>query len=276
MTSQTELYSAAIGPKNRDYYLRYFERADAAGKAPVSWNWPALFVTFAWLLHRKMWAIAALYYFAPLVFAMFLGVLVALAPMLSGPLAILFYVVVLFAPPMFANALYYRHCRKLIEQTALGPANEQAQLGALAVRGGTSVVGVIVGGVIPAIAVLGILAAIALPAYQDYVIRGKLIASIAAADEAKLAVSEFYGQNHTMPDSLAAAGVTASTTAPGVKGIAFNKGSGTLTITYSVPQLAGGALLLVPSVDASQNLVWHCTGRDIRERWLPTACRQPK
>ena len=276
MTSQPELYSVAIGSQNRDYYLRYFERADAAGKAPVSWHWPAFFVTFAWLLYRKMWALAALYYFAPLIFAFFLGTLIALVPTLSGPLTILFYIVVLFAPPMFANALYYRHCRKLIEQTALGPTNTQAQLGALAVRGGTSVVGVIVGGVIPLIAVLGILAAIALPAYQDYTIRAKLSASVVAAYEAKLAVSEFYSLNHAMPDSLAAAGVATAPTVPGMKEIAFNKKSGALTITYSVPQLAGSALLLVPSVDADQKLVWRCTSREIRERWLPKACRQPE
>ena len=276
MTSQTELYSAAIGPKNRDFYLRYFERADAAGKAPVSWHWPAFFVTLPWLLYRKMWALAALYFFAPLIVALALGMLAALVPKLDGLLAILYYLAILFVPPMFANALYYRHCRKLIEQTALGPTNTQAQLGALAVRGGTSVVGVIVGGILPFIAVLGILAAIALPAYQDYTIRAKISASVVAADEAKLAVSEFYGLNHAMPDSLAAAGVTTTTTVPGMKEIVFNNKSGALTITYSVPQLAGSALLLVPSVGADQNLVWRCAGREIRERWLPKACRQPE
>lgn len=275
MTSQTELYSAAIGSKNRDYYLQYFQRADVAGKPPVSWHWPAFFITLPWLLYRKMWAYAALYFFIPLLVAIVIGVVEALAPRLGQALTATYYIAVLIGPPMYANALYYNHCRKLINQTAPGQENTQAQLGALSVRGGTSVVGIIVGLIIPFIAVVGILAAIALPAYQDYVMRAKVMAGMVAADEAKLAVSEFYVRNHAMPDSLADAGVSSTTAmTPGVREIGFKKESGALTITYSAPQLAGSALILTPSADASQNLVWHCIARDIRERWLPAACRQ--
>jgi len=57
----------AIGPRNTDYYVSRFERF-ASGGSKVSWNWPAFFVTLPWLLYRKMWPHAVLYFFLPTVF----------------------------------------------------------------------------------------------------------------------------------------------------------------------------------------------------------------
>ena len=64
-----EYVEAAIGPRNTDYYLRKFERFGSSG-GYVSWNWPAFFVPLLWMLYRKMWLWAALYFFAtPFVFS---------------------------------------------------------------------------------------------------------------------------------------------------------------------------------------------------------------
>src|SRR5262245_42760869 len=60
---EVEYVEAAIGPHNRDYYLPKFERFGSGG-GYASWNWPALFVPLLWMLYRKMWLFAAIYFFA--------------------------------------------------------------------------------------------------------------------------------------------------------------------------------------------------------------------
>ena len=56
------LLAAYLGPKNADYYTRHFRVFEEENKT-ASWNWPAFFLTFPWLLYRKMWLNAALYVF---------------------------------------------------------------------------------------------------------------------------------------------------------------------------------------------------------------------
>lgn len=47
MSEREERYKAVIGPKNQEYYLRHFERFDAAGKAGATWNWSAALFAFS-------------------------------------------------------------------------------------------------------------------------------------------------------------------------------------------------------------------------------------
>ncbi len=60
------------------------------------------------------------------------------------------------------------------------------------------------------IAIVGILAAIALPAYQDYVVRSKTSEALAVLAEAKTSVSEFYAANNFMPSDIDEAGLNAN------------------------------------------------------------------
>jgi len=60
------------------------------------------------------------------------------------------------------------------------------------------------------IAIVGILAAIALPAYQDYIIRSKLTEPLAAMAEAKTTVAEYVAANGEYPGSLTAFGINTS------------------------------------------------------------------
>ena len=56
------------------------------------------------------------------------------------------------------------------------------------------------------VAIVGILAAIALPAYQDYTVRAKVSEGIARLDEAKTSVAEYYSSNSAFPAGAATAG----------------------------------------------------------------------
>src|SRR5262245_47983059 len=90
------------------------------------------------------------------------------------------------------------------------------------------------------VAIIGILAAIAIPAYQDYTIRAKVSEPMTFADAAKVSVSEFYQTVGSMPQNASAAGFS---TAPSqyVASVAYNRGSATTAqIQVTVQNLATG------------------------------------
>jgi general secretion pathway protein G len=135
-----DYYGAFIGPKNQDFYLRYFARRDAGGSV-LSWHWPAFFVTWSWLLTRKMWGLSWLYLALSLI--PLLAAAVAGTTPSAETLAVQFlwigFAWVVF--PMFASALYYRHVRNQIAEARAASKESATQLARLSARGGTSNVG---------------------------------------------------------------------------------------------------------------------------------------
>ena len=101
------------------------------------------------------------------------------------------------------------------------------------------------------VAIIGILAAIAIPAYQDYTIRAKVTEGLGLADAAKTAVSEAYQSGDMIPgvSALAAGWVPASVATKYVQSVAI-AASGLITVTYSnvVPQINGQQLTLSPNI----------------------------
>ena len=84
------------------------------------------------------------------------------------------------------------------------------------------------------VAIIGILAAIAIPAYQDYIIRAKVTEGLTLADSARVTVSE----NAMSGVALLSTGWTAPSATPNVNGVTVNDANGEITITYS--DTAGG------------------------------------
>ena len=117
------------------------------------------------------------------------------------------------------------------------------------------------------VAIIGILAAIAIPAYQDYTIRAKVTEGIGLADAAKTAVGEAY-QSGDMNGVTALAGSWVSTaTTKYVSSVAI-AASGVITVTYAalVPQISGATLLLTPNIggavlatNQTGNIDWACS-----------------
>jgi len=276
---EEEFYKAVIGPKNQDYYLSRFARFDEAGKAGITWHWSALFVTFYWLLYRKMWLNAFLYFIAPYVIMIPVGIVAAIVGASGGGDSILavgnllFLGAVFLLPPLFANALYYRHCKKKIAEVRASTGEVQRQLGELTGKGGTSGVIIIFILAFVFIAILGILAAIAIPAYQDYTTRARTVEGAAVGKSVADAVANYYYSHQVVPSSLSQAGYVPSPS-PAIRSVEVDGDSGVVSVIMAGSPIEGKALLLTPSIDANNRIVWKCASKDIPDKFLPHHCRQ--
>jgi len=129
------------------------------------------------------------------------------------------------------------------------------------------------------VAIMGILAAIAVPAYQDYVVRARVSEGLSLAEGAKTAVSEYYSINAAFPSTSSGntnVGLPTSTSITGnnVKSVAVSGSK--ITITYAANAAITGKNLVV-FVESANNSVlkWDCrngaTAMD--SKYLPSACK---
>jgi type IV pilus assembly protein PilA len=125
------------------------------------------------------------------------------------------------------------------------------------------------------IAILGILMAIAIPAYQDYAVRAKASEGINLAGASKLAVAETYSSRGTRPASNASAGLPSGTSITGKYVTSVDVATGGLVnILYSAgePKLSGNTLTLSPTTHAG-SVQWKCKSANVPARYLPSECR---
>jgi type IV pilus assembly protein PilA len=126
------------------------------------------------------------------------------------------------------------------------------------------------------VAIVGILAAIALPAYQDYTIRARVSEGAAAAGSCKTSVAEFYASKGVLPDDTSSAGC-AGTGSPTQFVASTNVGTGgVITVTLSNDTKLGGAtggtIVLTPSTGTGNVISsWACTGSP--QKYMPGSCR---
>jgi type IV pilus assembly protein PilA len=152
------------------------------------------------------------------------------------------------------------------------------------------------------VAIIGILAAIAIPAYQDYTIRAKVTEGLNLADAAKTAVAESFQSGGLVPGlSAAAASWNGSFTATKyVSNIQITAGTGDITITYSTANIApltgANVLILTPNIagallaaTSTGNIDWACTsaghvtasaqtlvftaGANVPTKFVPSNCK---
>ncbi|MDD5478649.1 pilin [Rhodoferax sp.] len=123
------------------------------------------------------------------------------------------------------------------------------------------------------VAIIGILAAVALPAYQDYTVRAKVTEVILAASGGKVAVAEFYQVNGAFPASTSLTINTQSTT----NVASVTQASGVITATASttgISQLTSSTntITLTPTDAGGGVLNWACSGT-ILEKYRPSSCK---
>jgi type IV pilus assembly protein PilA len=122
------------------------------------------------------------------------------------------------------------------------------------------------------VAIIGILAAIALPAYQDYTIRARVSEGLVLASAAKMSVTETFESTGTLPAANINAGYTSPVTNL-VSGIAIVNGVITVTYTDAVG-VSGLTAVLTPAAVAGAPVIWSCAGAPAAStKYFPSTCR---
>ena len=122
------------------------------------------------------------------------------------------------------------------------------------------------------VAIIAVLAAIAIPAYQDYTIRARVAEGLTLASSAKLAVTETTQVNNALPATQVATGYTSPAATENVASIAVGA-DGVITITYTAAA-SGGTLLMTPTLTANGDVTWDCaTGGSLLPKYRPATCR---
>ncbi len=123
------------------------------------------------------------------------------------------------------------------------------------------------------VAIIGILAAIAIPAYQDYAGRARVTEGLNMAAAAKLAVAETALNNHALPATQAATGYSTPVATSNVASIVIaNDGTAQVSITYTAV-IGGGTIVLTPNLTANGDITWDCTGGTLPPLYRPASCR---
>jgi type IV pilus assembly protein PilA len=128
------------------------------------------------------------------------------------------------------------------------------------------------------VAIIGILAAIAIPAYSDYTIRAQVSEGLTLAGGAKAAVSEYVMDRGSFPTNNTVAGLSAATDIAGKYTTSITAASGLITISYAQTDTHGeltGKDLVLSAVTSAGSVIWACpaTSGSVLAKHRPATCR---
>ncbi len=125
--------------------------------------------------------------------------------------------------------------------------------------------------------VVAILAAIAIPAYQSYVVRAQVAEGLALAQPAKGAVTRYLADYGRVPDNNQVAGLPTAAVAGGRYVADIQIEQGAVVVTYGGAavdaELRGSHVVLTPSINVDGSVTWSCSSPDIKDLVLPVNCR---
>jgi type IV pilus assembly protein PilA len=128
------------------------------------------------------------------------------------------------------------------------------------------------------VAIIAILAAIAIPAYQNYLIRSQVSEGFSLAEGAKAAVWDFFSNGGTLPTNNSSAGLASPASISGRYVSSVTVTNGVISVAFQGPDAntalsgSGGHLSLSP-VTSANSVTWTCTPSTISGKYLPTSCR---
>jgi len=127
------------------------------------------------------------------------------------------------------------------------------------------------------VAIIGILGAVAIPQYQDYIARAQVSEAFSLTADGKTRLSEYYADKGVWPPAVAE--VMGTTSGKYVSGISITTGAGisgnlALTVTMrtsGVSSAISGGTLILSSADGGKS--WSCAGGSIKAKYKPASCR---
>jgi type IV pilus assembly protein PilA len=128
------------------------------------------------------------------------------------------------------------------------------------------------------VAIIGILAAVAIPAYTDYTARAKVTEAVGALAAAKTSVSEYYISQGSMPADATEAGINTGALGDYVASVAYTQTSATVgevevTLTNNITGDLNGKKFKLTGTGSAQGVSWACTTTDAPAKYLPASCR---
>lgn len=129
--------------------------------------------------------------------------------------------------------------------------------------------------IVAAIVPVSILAAIAIPAYQGYIVRAQVMEGVILARDPEQLVAQYVNHNSILPADNATLGMPAPERVHGRYADAVEVDNGEIRVHFgsaASPVLRGGRLVFSPSVNHGV-VVWSCASPDLKPRYLPRECR---
>lgn len=125
------------------------------------------------------------------------------------------------------------------------------------------------------VAIIGILAAIAVPAYQDYAVRAKVKEGLDLSGPAKQAVSEYFSSKSAFPTDNTTAGIPGASSISGNYVGTVTVATGVITIGYNAKEskLNASDVIMTPNTSTGVTVKWNCTGGSVPTKYRPAECR---
>lgn len=123
---------------------------------------------------------------------------------------------------------------------------------------------------------LAIMAAIAVPVYEGYVVRGEVARGLGVTTRARALVGQYIGERGSLPRDNADLGLPRPDSIRGRHVTSVRVADGKVVVTFggqASPEIRGGHVVMSPEGNAAM-LRWRCSSPDIRVRFLPRSCRE--
>lgn len=127
------------------------------------------------------------------------------------------------------------------------------------------------------VAIIAILASLAMPVYQEYIVRSQVSEGLSLSQGAKTGLTEQFSNRGTFPADNAEAGLPLPGSIAGryVSSVTVGNGNGEIAVSFgnSANAVISGQDVLLQAIDSGGSLDWRCSSSTIDPRYLPTSCR---
>lgn len=124
------------------------------------------------------------------------------------------------------------------------------------------------------VAIIGILAAIAIPAYQNYIIRTQVSEGVELSDGYKASLWDYYTNHGDFPPSNASAGIPQPGSIVGNYVKSLDVSGGRITVVYGNKANAAisGSTMILSAISGAGSLQWTCNTGTVASQYMPPSC----